>query len=224
MAAQFVNMYKVELTSGSTVVVSLRQIHYGDIKANRIGAIVLADGQPAQLSGTCSGTAILADGTTVPLTGVVSGNTAYVDLPNACYSVEGQIRVFVKLTAGGVTCTLLAAVGTVTLTETDVVIDPGEIIPSVSALITAIETAVDSIPADYSGLLSAIATTFRNDATYLKGTFAWYNGSLYRFTADHPAGTWNAAHATIVRLADEVNKLELVLRENEDGTYTIVAG
>lgn len=154
--AQFVNLYKVELNNGSVPVVSLKQIHYGDAYANRIGAIVYIDGQPAQLSGTCSGMAILENATTVPMTGTVSGNTAYVDLDPACYSVEGQIRVFVKLTTGDVTCTLLAAVGNVALTETGVIIDPGTIIPSISALIAEIEEARASIPLDYSEMSAAV--------------------------------------------------------------------
>ena len=157
--AQFENLFKVDLKSGAAPVVSLRQIHYGDVRANRVGALVCQDGQAVSLSGTCSGTAILADGTTVPMTGTVSGNAAYVDMPSACYSVEGVIRVFVKLTAGGVTVTLLAAVGTVALTETGAVIDPGTIIPSVAALISEIEEAVASIPEDYSTLNAMVRAT-----------------------------------------------------------------
>lgn len=205
--AQFINIFKVELNSGAAPVVSLRQMHYADIKANRVGAMVYLDGEPVTLTGTCAGTAILADGSTVPITGgVVTGNTAYVNLPAACYSVEGQIKVFVTLTSNGIVTTLLAALGTVQLTETDTVIDPGEIIPSVNALITAIEEAVDSIPADYSGLLASIAPTFSASKAggYKAGEYVWFSGTLYKFTADH-TGSWTGTDATATTVAAGLN-------------------
>lgn len=204
--AQFINMYKVELNDGAAPVVPLKQMHYADIKANRIGAIVTLNKEPFPLSGTCSGTAILADGSTVPMTGTVSGNTAYIELASSCYSVEGQIQVFVKLTTGGVTTTLVAGVGTVRLTETDAVIDPGTIIPSVSALINAIEDAVESIPADYSGLLATIAPTFSADKIggYAVGDYVWYSGNLYRFTAAH-TGSWTGTDAVRTTVSEGLN-------------------
>ncbi len=195
--AQFINIFKVELNTGAAPVVSLRQMHYADIKANRVGAMVYLDGEPVTLTGTCAGTAILADGSTVPITGgVVTGNTAYINLPAACYSVEGQIKVFVTLTTNGIVTTLLAAMGTVQLTETDTVIDPGEIIPSVNALITAIETAVESIPADYTNLLASIAPNY-SDLTFpiQKGQLTWYSGTLYIAKQNiATAENWTAAH------------------------------
>lgn len=201
--AQYLNMYKIDLNSGTAPVVNLKQIYYADIKANRVGVIAYLNGAPVNLSGTCSGSAILADGSTVPMTGVVSGNEAYIDLVSSCYSVEGIIKVFVKLTASGTTTTLLAAVGTVKLTETGTVIDPGTIIPSVSALITEIEEAVASIPSDYSALLAAIAPTFSASKAggYKAGDYVWYSGDLYKFTTDH-TGSWTGTDAAQATVAD----------------------
>ena len=217
--AQFRNMFKVELDNGAPPVVSQKQIHYGDVKANRIGVIALMDGQPAPLSGTCSGSAILADGTTVPITGTVSGNTAYVDLPSACYSVEGLIRVFVKLTQSGVTTTLLAAVGTVQRTETGTTIDPGTIIPSVAALIAAIEEARAAIPADYTAVLAAIAPAFSSSQAYSAGDYCWYDGDLYQFTVDHIAGSWDASQVQPRNLTDGMADLRSELGEKASDDY-----
>lgn len=214
--AQFVNMHKVELSNGVAPVVSLRQIFYGDVAANRIGAIVLMNGAPVTLGGTCSGTAILADGSTVALTGTVSGNEAYVVLSSGCYSMEGQIQVFVKLTVSGVTTTLLAAVGTVRLTETDRIIDPGTIIPSVSALITSIEDAIAAIPADYSALLGSIAHTFSTSTAYTAGQYVWYEGELYRFNTAHPAGTWIGTDAARYTATDELPLIQQALGTKAD--------
>lgn len=194
--AQFENMRKVDLKTGEPAIINLRQLYYADAEANRIGAIVTAGGAPVALTGTCSGTAIRADGTTVPLTGTVDGNMAYVDLIQDCYAVEGMIQIYVKQTTGDVTATLVAAVGTVRLTETDAVIDPGEIIPSVSALITAIDDAVASIPADYSDLLDAIAPDY-TDLTFpvSAGTYCWQSGTLYTANQDIATSeSWTAAH------------------------------
>ena len=199
MDAQFVNMYRVELSQGTPPVIPLRQIYYGDVAANRVGAIVLRDGAPVTLSGTCSGTAILADGSTVAITGTVDGSQAYVQLPAACYSVPGQIQVYVKLSADGVTTTLLAAVGTVRLTETDTVIDPGTIIPSVAALIDEIDAAVASIPPDYSDLVAQVdyitnktglETDVTADITMTNGKYvAGSNGKLAS-NADYAYGNF----------------------------------
>ena len=194
--AQFVNMRKVDLMNGEPAVFSLRQLYYADQEANRIGAIVYMGGEPYALAGTCTGTAIRADGTTVPMQGTVDGNQAYITLIPDCYAIEGSIQIFVKITIGDVVATLAAAVGTVRLTETEAVIDPGEIIPSVSALITSINDAIASIPADYSDLLAAIAPDY-TDLTFpvAAGTWCWYSGSLHRAKVDIPASeTWTAAH------------------------------
>jgi len=204
---QFKNIRRVDLETGEPAAFSVRQLYYADKNANRIGAMVYANGEPVALTGTCSGTAIRADGTTVPMTGAISGNTAYVDLIQDCYAVEGEIRIFVKITSGNVTATLAAAVGTVRLTETNAVIDPGEIIPSVSALISAIDDAIASIPADYSDLLAAIAPVY-TDLTFpvKKGRFCWQNGVLYAAKQDiNTSESWTASHWVSSSLANELS-------------------
>ena len=216
--AQFLNIFKVDLNQGAAPVAQLRQIHYGDVSANRIGADVYLNGEPVTLGGTCSGTAILANGGTVALTGTVSENRAYVDLPSACYAVEGPIQVFVKLTASGVTTTLVSAVGTVRLTETGTVIDPGTVIDSVSELIEDIETAVSSIPSDYSSLLASIAPTFSASDAYTAGRLVWYSGSLYRFNKDHAAGSWTGSDAETVVMASDLGRTETAFIQYTGGT------
>ena len=204
---QFRNVHKVDLSAGSAPVIPLRQLHYADVNADRVGAMVYADGEPVTLIGICSGTAIRADGSTVPITGgVVEGNLAYVELPAECYAIEGPIQVFVTLTEAESVTTLLAAMGTVKMTETGTVIDPGDVLPSVNALITAILEAVASIPADYSALLASIAPTFSptKSGGYNAGDYVWYSGTLYQFTADH-TGSWTGTDATSSTVAAGLN-------------------
>lgn len=204
---QFQNIHKVDLNAGAAPVIPLRQLHYGDVNADRVGAMVYADGEPVTLIGVCSGTAIRADGSTVPITdGVIEENLAYVELPAECYAIEGPIQVFVVLTEAESVTTLLAAMGTVKMTETGTVIDPGDVLPSVNALITAILEAVASIPADYSALLASIAPTFSptKSGGYNAGDYVWYSGTLYQFTADH-TGSWTGTDATSSTVAAGLN-------------------
>lgn len=226
--AQFLNMYKVDLTDGAAPVVSLKQIHLGDHKANRVGAIVTMDGVPYPLGGNCAGTAILADGSTVPLTGTVSGNQAYVELDNACYQVEGQINVFVAWVSGSLQTTLLAAVGTVRITETSTVIQPSTPVPDLAELmaqITAMQeataaanaAATKSVRYDTAQSLNGaqmaqarvnikaatyndLAPAFSSSASYSAGDYVIYDGNLMQFTAAH-SGAWTGSDAVSVTVS-----------------------
>lgn len=128
-------------------------IGYGDDDANRFGIRVFRNGQPEALVGDCFGLFMRADGGTVPIeNGVVDGNTAYVTLPEACYAVEGNFTLTIKVNGGGVTGTMRIVDGVVSRTSTSVVIDPGTVVPSIETLINAINAAVTTLPADYSSM------------------------------------------------------------------------
>lgn len=188
---QYPNIFPVDLDSGSVSIVSIRHLCMGDAYANRVGAQVFQGGSRVQLYGLCLAKAILADGQTVPIQDGqmdLDESIIYVDLPAACYSVEGPIKISVVWYNGDHRTTLLVACGNVVRTETGAVIDPGTIIPSVAQLIQEIEDAVGSIPPEYSALLAAIAPTFSpSGPLYPAGSYIWYDGALYRFTLDHPA-------------------------------------
>lgn len=212
--AQFTNMYPVDLADGHAAVVSLNQMYLGNAYANRVGAIVTDHEENVALGGSCAGTAVLADGSTVALTGTVSGNEIYCDLPSGAYAVNGPIEVFITWVSGENKTTLLAGFGNVRRTETGAYIDPGTIISDVAALIESINTAVASIPADYSALLAAVAPTFdpASATGYAAGTYVWYSGVLYRFTADHAAGTaWSGTDAAPVTVGGEIHGLKSAL-------------
>lgn len=44
--------------------------------------------------------------------------------------------------------------------------------------------------------LRVVAPPFYNETNYVTGQYVTYNGKLWRFTADHPAGEWNSSHVT----------------------------
>ena len=135
----------------------MRSIGEGDKNANRFGVRVKRNGSNVNLSeATCSGYFIRSNGDTVVIAGETSGNEAYVVLPQACYTYEGQFSLAIKLTGGGLTGTMRIVDGVVSNTTTDTLIDPGTIIPSIDTLIAAIEAAVASIPPEYAFMQNEI--------------------------------------------------------------------
>lgn len=133
-----------------------------DNNGNKVGVRVTNGGAPVTISGSISANVIRADGATVAVAGTASGNEAYVVMPQACYAVPGVITIIIKNTIGSDVVTLCAVIANVYQSSTDTAVDPGTIIPSVSGLIAAIESAVASIPEDYSGL----STNFDNARVY----------------------------------------------------------
>ena len=187
-----------------------------DNQGNQIGVEVFDNGEAATLGGTVSANVIRADGATVAVSGTLSGNRAYVVLPQAAYAVPGFITIVIKLTSSSVVTTLAAVTGIVYRSSTDTAVDPGTIIPSIETLIAEIEAAVASIPADYSSLWTSLAPAFSTSTDYIRGQFVTYNGYLCRFTADHPAGSWNSSHATTISLGNELlNTIHLLAANNE---------
>ena len=93
----------------------------GDQSANRFGIRAYRDGVPVDLSGaSCQAVFMNAAGTNIALTsyGTVSGNEAYVTLPQACYNVEGQFCLAIKLVQSSVTVTMRIVDGVVSNTGT----------------------------------------------------------------------------------------------------------
>lgn len=194
-----------------------------DNMGNLIGVNVTDDGAPATLGGSVSANVIRADGATVAVdTGVLSGNRASVTLPQAAYAVPGVITVVIKITSGTDVTTLAAVVTTVYRSSTDTIVDPGTIIPSIQALISQIETAVASIPSDYSSLWTTLAPAYSTSATYAVGQYVTYNGGLYRCTtAITSAESWTAAHWVAAKVGNDLSDLKSALTYDE---YLINAG
>lgn len=178
-----------------------------DSKGNRVGVYLYDRETPVNVSGTVSANIIRADGATVAGTGASNANAAYIDLPASAYSVPGVISIIIKETSGSVVTTLCAVVANVYQSTTDTVIDPGTVLPSIASLIDAIETAVASIPADYSELWETLAANFDTDTQYKYGDLVTYNGTLYKCIRAH-SGTWDASDFRATTLGKEVDNLK----------------
>ena len=146
-----------------------------DNKGNLVGVNVYDENKKAvTLNGTCSAHVIRANGDTVAVSGTVSGNKCYVVLPQAAYYYPGPVAIIIKLTDGSTITTLAAIVSNVYQSITDAVVDPGNIIPSVEALIEEIEQTVATIPPDYSNLSNAVANI--EDFESIKGEYTFTAG------------------------------------------------
>lgn len=188
-----------------------------DNAGNTINVFVMDNGEPATIGGTVSANVIRSDGQTVAVSGAIEGNRAYVILPQACYAVPGVVHIIIKLTQNTTVTTIAAIVANVYMSTTDAVIDPGQVIPSIQALMALIEEAVDSIPTDYTGLLHTIAADYSSSKTYKVGDYAWESGVLKRCIVPITAAeTYTAAHWTNAVIGDDLTNLKSALSYSDE--------
>ena len=229
------NWYDVDIQNPISPVPLQQILATGDKAANRIGVRLFNGGEAYSPGGSCRGYVLRADGATVPiLDGTISGNEMSIDLPEAAYAVQGSVVIsIVNITSGSAT-TVFLGVGSVNRTQSDVVIDPGEVLDDINTLIEAIEAAVESIPADYSDLQAGVAPAFSTSTAYAAGDYVWYNGELYRFTTAHAAGSWTGTdaqkkaavsefgtlRAEMAAVQDSVDDLTRVIETTKQNSYT----
>lgn len=210
MSAYKTDIADLELT-GSSLHRSFasRPIGEGDVYGDRFGVRLWRDGAAVSLSGaTVVGYFTRANGDTVALTGTVSGNMAYVSLPQACYAVEGQFTLAIKVVMGNDISTLRIVDGTVVSTTTDTQVDPGSTIPDLATLLARIsemETATAAAIAAYS----TYAAAYDASTSYDIGQYAIYDSMLYRCVVDIPAPgeEFTAAHWTTIALCNDLYAL-----------------
>ena len=207
--ASIVTNLTCELTAPVSVVFLPGNMFSMDNGGNIINVFVVQNGEPVALGGSVSANVIRSDGTTVAITGALEGNKAYIILPQACYAVPGIIHIVMKITEGTTITTIAAVTANVYQSSTDAVVDPGTLVPSIAALIEAIEDAVDSIPVDYSGLLATLAADYSTSKTYKVGDYAWYGGVLKRCISPiTTAESYTAAHWTNAVIGDDLSALK----------------
>jgi hypothetical protein len=169
-------------------------------------------GNTVALTGSVAGVFLRPDNTDVAISGSVSGGVAYVTLPANCYDVPGRFGLTVFVTANGQKTAVYAAMGTVSRTSSGTV-SPGTTADVVD-LINRINAAVATIPASYTDLMAASAPTYSASALYPVGSYAWYNGKLYRSISPiATAESWTAAHWTLANLGNDVRDLNQALGE-----------
>ena len=187
----------------------------GDNLSDVISVDLYTDGEAYSGGGTCAGACICPDGSTVALTGAVSGKTASVTLTEDCFAIPGQIGIGIRVTTGTTKTTVLKAIYNVEPFSTNNPVDPGSRIAlDVGDLINRIDAAVESIPASADQLKAAMAPNFSDTTPYPSGAYVWNNGTLYRFTTAHAAGSWTGTDATAVALGNDVADLKSATSEH----------
>ncbi|MEE1162600.1 MAG: hypothetical protein UHU21_02795 [Lachnospiraceae bacterium] len=168
------------------------------------------EGNAVALSGTPAGVMLRADGQDVTLTCSVSGGVVSATLPANAYSVPGRFGLTIFLTSDGQKTAIYAAVGTVGKTSSGTVAPPAG--SDVVDLVNAIATAVTTIPASYTDLMASVAPTYSSSGLYAVGSYAWYNGKLYRCTTPITSGeTWTSGHWTLANLGSDLVDLKSAL-------------
>lgn len=130
----------------------------GDNGANRFGASVLRDGKAVDLTG-CGVTAyFMRPGqNALVMVGETDGHVAYVDLPQACYTVQSSFTLTIKVTGNGITSALRIIDGYILLTQTEELDAPTETVPTLDdifAQIAAMEQATaeaNAVVSEYNG-------------------------------------------------------------------------
>lgn len=185
----------------------------GDNEAHRWEITVLNNGTAADLAGaSVAGYFLRSDGETVMVVGsVTDGNVVTVTLAQECYAIEGLMRAIVRVTQNGAVTTLIQRLFRVQQDIGDQIIDPGEVIPDIDELlaqIAAMEAATAAANAAAAAVPDMIAPTFSASAAYAAGDYVYYDGALYRFTADHAAGAWVGTDAEAAVIGEDVSELK----------------
>lgn len=117
----------------------------GDNMANRFGAEVQKNAHGVSLIGwSCSGYFIRPDQETLVLDGVISGNTAYVDLPSACYTQDGKFTLAIRITNQMAAVTLRVVDGWICKTFNAELSTPDDGVISLEELFARIDETIEA--------------------------------------------------------------------------------
>ena len=191
--AQFETWLKADLQRPLQVKTLGGAIFSQDDMGNLIGAEVTDGGQAVNLSGTVVGYVVRGDGTTVTVAGQCAGNRAWIELPEAAYAVPGMIQIALRLREGAQRAVLAACVATVQRTSTDMLVDPGHVVPNLETLLAKLEEMDEAIAeagdaADSANAAAArvgtgigyLAPAYEQDRDYAVGDYMTFNGKIYR--------------------------------------------
>lgn len=149
------DLVDIELESGSIHRSFLNHsIGKGDNLGNRFGVRLYRNGEPVNLgTASCMGVFMAPDGTNIALTSqYTGGNIAFVTLPQACYNVEGQFTLSIKVIQDGITETMRIVDGIVDNTGVDGAVAPVATIPTYQEILAV-----------YDQMLAAKAGSVRYD-------------------------------------------------------------
>ena len=117
----------------------------GDKNAHTFKLMLCRKGAPLDIGGAgVIGYFIRSDGSTVLLSGEVDENVVTLTLDESCYAVIGQYNLIIKITIDDERKAVFWGNGYITRSQTDKIIDSGDVVPSLEELlaqIAAVEAA-----------------------------------------------------------------------------------
>ena len=146
----------VELTTGTIYRNFINKaIGKGDNMENRFGVRLFRNGSPVNLNQTtCEGFFMAPNGVNILISGSgktgVEDNKAWVQLPQACYNVEGQLALAIKVIDSSVTGTVRIIDGVVDNTGTDSPVAPTASVPTYEEILSTYQLMLEALD---SGLI-----------------------------------------------------------------------
>ena len=155
MAVYREDLVDIELESGTIHRSFLNHsIGKGDNMGNRFGVRLFRNGEPVNIgAASCIGLFMAPNGNNIALSSqYTGGNVAYVTLPQACYNVEGQFSLAIKVIQDGITETMRIVDGIVDNTGVDGAVAPVAAVPTYQEILAV-----------YDQMLAAKAGSVRYD-------------------------------------------------------------
>lgn len=145
------DIINIDLANSGTVHRSFaaHTLGQGDVLENRFGVRVYFNGEAVDLSSaSCIGLFMAPDGSNILISGSsytsCSGNTAYVQLPQACYNYEGQFTLSIKIIKSPITGTMRIIDGVVSNTGTSGAVAPTGSVPTYQEIVALYDEMVES--------------------------------------------------------------------------------
>lgn len=137
--------------------------------AHKFTITCMRGGKPYALTGTLSGRFMRADGQTINIpsssTCTITNGVASIVLPRDCYNVAGRFQLAVLCTAGSAVLCIYAAVGHITRSTDDTVLDTGTVLPDTATLAAQL-VEFDSLMDDahnFEGRITAAEASITED-------------------------------------------------------------
>lgn len=151
--------YEVDLSSPLTPRPLRDVLLTGDAYAHRIHARLTQSGAPVTGINGVTACFLRADGAVVAMTGETEAGGVQVLLAPACYAVPGQGSLLLRITAGDSVVTALWLECRVAGREGDAVVDGGDVIPDLNALLSRIGQMETATQQAQAAVTSAAAFT-----------------------------------------------------------------
>lgn len=186
--------FVVDVNAGLIVQPQRAVLSKDDAAANRIVVAVVDGKEPADLAGVTAAASFYRppDGAEVQLEATVEGSEVSALLTDHCYVSDGYYEAKIRLKAGGARRTILAISGYIHVSGSGAVVDVGDVIPSLDALLEQIQATREAAEAasDAAQAARTAAGTAGNAAQAANDAADAANAAAGRAPFIGESGTW----------------------------------